>query len=108
MNKADKVAVQTKRGFPKVHFYDQDFVDTYERTWHWRHDSWKEGTSKNGLAPRYFNYPKNNRINQYEACLSTFFLVYSNKIFPVLPQLDNFYGKQENDGAIRGEYSGFY
>jgi neutral trehalase len=105
MNKADKVAVQTKRGFPKVHFYDQDFVDTYERTWHWIHESWKEGTSKNGLAPRYFNYPKSNRINQYEACLSTFFLVYSNKIFPVLPQLDNFYAKQEDDGAIRGEYS---
>ena len=94
-----------KKGFPKVHFYDQDFVDTYDRTWSWIYDSWKEGTPKNGFDLQYFNYPQNMKINQLESCFSTFFLVYSNKIFPVTPQLDNFYLKQEEDGAIRGEYS---
>ena len=98
------MTIQKKKGFPKIHFYDQDFVDTYDRTWHWISSSWKEGSSKNGFGSRYFNYPKNDTINQYEACLSTFFLVYSNKLFPVTPQLDLFYAKQEEDGAIRGEY----
>ena len=94
-----------KRGFPKVHFYDQDFIDTYDKTWSWIDDSWKEGTQKNGFPQRYFNYPSATRINSFESCLSTFFLVYSNRIYPVTPQIDMFYAKQEADGAIRGEYS---
>ena len=68
-------------------------------------DYWKKGTQKNGLTSKYFSHPESTRINQFEACFATFFLVYSNRIFPVLSVLDNFYGKQEEDGAIRGEYS---
>jgi neutral trehalase len=64
-----------------------------------------EGTSENGFAPLYFNYPESNLINQYDACFSTFFLVYCNRLYPVTPVLDNFYGRQEESGAIRGEYS---
>ncbi|MBI9103536.1 MAG: hypothetical protein JEY99_14045 [Spirochaetales bacterium] len=94
-----------KKGFPVVHFYDQDFVDLYDRTWAWIQDFWKKGTPENGLDTRYFNYPENTTINQFEACLSTFFLVYSNGIFPAIPLLDNFYNKQEENGAIRSEYS---
>jgi neutral trehalase len=94
-----------RKGFPKVHFYDQDFVDTYEKTWLWINDSWREGTRKNGLPSRYFNYPNSNSINQFYSIFSTFFLVYSNRIYPVTQQLDMFYAKQEEDGAIRGEYS---
>ncbi len=93
-----------KKEFPKIHFYDHDVVETYTQTWHWIKDSWKSGTHKNGLASKYFNFPTNGRINQFEAIFSTFFLVYSNKMFPVHPVLDNFYAKQEEDGAIRGEY----
>ena len=94
-----------KKGFPVVHFYDQDFVDLYDRTWAWIQDFWNKGTPENGLQSRFFNHPDNKRINQFEACLSTFFLVYSNRIFPAVPSLDNFYDKQEPSGAIRGEYS---
>ncbi len=94
-----------KKDFPKVHFYDQDFVDIYDQTWAWIQDCWQKGTKENGLQSRFFNYPESDRINQFEACFSTFFLVYSNKIHPVTPLLDNFYGKQEKSGAIRGEYS---
>lgn len=94
-----------KKGFPAIHFYDQDFVDIYNKTWAWINDSWKKGTSRNGLQPKYFNYTGNNSIHQFQACLSTFFLVYNNRFFPAAPLLDNFYGKQEDDGAIRGEYS---
>jgi neutral trehalase len=93
-----------KLGFPTIHFYDQDFVDLYEKSWAWIQDSWQKGNSKNGFGSRYFNYPDNTSIHQFESCLSTFFLVYSNRVFPTEPLLDNFYTKQEDSGAIRGEY----
>lgn len=94
-----------KQGFPSVHFYDQDFVDLYDRTWAWIMDFWKKGTPENGLEQRFFGYPEDTVINQFDSVLSTFFLVYSNKIFPTTPVLDNFYNKQEPSGAIRGRYS---
>jgi neutral trehalase len=100
--KGDSVS---KKEFPKVHFYDHDLTDMYELTWSHLRDFWKKGTPANGLAGRYFNLPRCESINQFEACWSTFFLVYSNRIFPAAAVLDNFYGKQEADGAIRGLYS---
>jgi neutral trehalase len=93
-----------KKDFPKVHFYDQDLVALYDETWILAHDFWKKGTSANGLHSRYFAHPDSTRINQFTACFATFFLVYSNRIYPVFPLLDNFYSKQESSGAIRGEY----
>ena len=93
-----------KKGFPSVHFYDQDFVDLYERTWALIQDFWSKGTGKNGFGPRYFNYPHNTTLKQFEAILSTFFLVYSNRMYPASSLLDIFYSKQESSGAIRGEY----
>ncbi|TFG61754.1 MAG: hypothetical protein E4H36_09655 [Spirochaetales bacterium] len=95
----------TRRDFPTIHFYDQDFVDLYDKTWAWIQDFWKKGTKKNGFHMRYFNYPQNTSIHQFETILSTFFLVYSNKNFPVTTLLENFYNKQEESGAIRGEYN---
>lgn len=94
-----------KKIFPAIHFYDQDFVDLYEKTWAWVQDFWKKGTKRNGFSLKYFNYPENTTIHQYDTILSTFFLVYSNRHYPVLPLLENFYNKQEENGAIRGEYS---
>ena len=94
-----------KRDFPTIHFYDQDFVDIYNQTWAWIQDYFHKGTSANGFQNRYLNYPENETINQFEAIFSTFYLVYSNRIFPAAPQLDNFYNKQEESGAIRSDYS---
>ncbi len=93
-----------KKGFPAVHFYDQDFVDLYEKTWAWLQDSWKIGNSKNGFPKTYFNYPENDSVNQFESILATFFLVYSNNQFPACPSMDLFYSKQEETGAIRCAY----
>ncbi len=93
-----------RKDFPKVHFYDQDLVALYDESWILVRDFWKKGTSANGLHGRYFTHPDSTRINQFDACFSTFFLVYSNRIYPVLSLLDNFYSKQEDSGAIRGEY----
>jgi neutral trehalase len=94
-----------KTGFPIVHFYDQDFVDIYNKTWTWLYDFWKKGTKKNGFQQKYFNFPENTYISQYEVCLSSFFLVYSNNIFSPYAGLDNLYSKQEESGAIRGIYN---
>lgn len=95
----------TKKDFPAIHFYDQDFVDLYDQTWAWIQDYMQKGTPENGLQKQYFNYPDNKTINQFESIMSTFFLVYSNRNFPATPQLDNFYEKQEPSGAIRSDYS---
>ena len=90
--------------FPKVHFYDHDLIDMYDLTWNQIRNHWKKGTDKNGFQPKYFSFPQDKRINQFEAILSTFFLVYSNRTFTAASLLDNFYAKQEETGAIRGEY----
>ncbi|ADK79245.1 conserved hypothetical protein [Sediminispirochaeta smaragdinae DSM 11293] len=94
----------SKKGFPIVHFYDQDFVDIYEKSWAWIEEAWYRNGEKNGLQEQFFRYPGGDTINQAEACMSTFFLVYSNRLFSAFHNLDNFYGKQESDGAIRCTY----
>ena len=94
-----------KRDFPKMRFYDQDLVALYDETWILIKDFWTKGAAGSGLHGRFFNHPDSNRINQFDSCFASFFLVYSNRIYPVLSLLDNFYAKQEDTGAIRGEYS---
>jgi mRNA deadenylase 3'-5' endonuclease subunit Ccr4 len=84
-----------KKDFPKIHFYDQDLVSLYDETWNLIKDFWKKGTSANGFHSRFFSHPESTRINQFDACFSSFFLVYSNRIYPVMSALDNFYSKQE-------------
>jgi neutral trehalase len=93
-----------KKEFPKLHFYDHDLTGMYDYTFNRLKGFWKRGTTENGLQPKYFSYPEAESIDQFEAILATFFLVYSNRVFPVLSLLDNFYQKQEVDGAIRGKY----
>ncbi len=96
-----------KKEFPTIHFYDQDFVDIYEQTWAWVRDYWYEpmdGTEEDPFGVRFFADPDSDRINQFDAIFSTFFLVYSNRMYPVAHQLDGFYNRQEPDGAIRSDY----
>ena len=91
--------------YPRIHFYDHDLIDMYDQTWIWIRNSWKEGTEQNGLRPRYFGCLDSKKINQFESILSALFLSYANRNTHVLSVLDNFYDKQEESGAIRGEYS---
>jgi neutral trehalase len=76
----------------------------YDFTFNRLREAWKKGTAESGLQG-YLSLPASDRINQVEACAQTFFLVYSNRSFPAHAPLENFYAKQEPDGAIRGEYS---
>ncbi len=90
---------------PFVHFYDQDFVDMYERSWVWIDELWKSGTEANGYTGSYLAYPEQETFNQYLHSLSSLFLVYSNQHNSPFGLLDYFYSKQEANGAIRSDYS---
>jgi neutral trehalase len=94
-----------KKDFPRIHFYDQDFVDVYNQTWAWSADFWRKPTVRSKFDGSFFVHPDCTSITQFDAIMSTFFLVYSNRIYQPGPQLDIFYSKQEEDGAIRCEYS---
>ena len=43
-------------------------------------------------------------VSQLNAITSTFYLVFARKSYPVATQLDYFYERQEEDGAIRSNY----
>ncbi|MCL1815272.1 MAG: hypothetical protein FWG27_05580 [Treponema sp.] len=94
-----------KRDFPKIHFYDQDFVDIYDKTWAWIQDYWNNGSESEAIDGKFFTYPDSTAIKQLDTVLSSFFLVYSNRIFQASPTLDLFYSRQEPSGAIRSAYS---
>ena len=93
------------RKVPTICFYDQDFVDIYDQTWNWIEDYYSNEVDINGVPTKIFTAPDTTTLNSIDACFSTFFLVYSNKIYPSLPQLDFFYSRQEKNGAIRNTYS---
>ncbi|NLM00381.1 MAG: hypothetical protein GX220_02865 [Treponema sp.] len=95
-----------KRDFPKIHFYDQDFVDIYDKTWTWLSDFWLDAKTGEQNPDGLFIYPQDKSlvIDQFESIFSSFFLVYSNRNFPANQNLDYFYSKQEASGAIRWKY----
>ena len=95
----------TKHDFPRIHFYDQDFVDIYDKTWAWIHDCWNNGTEKSKIEGKFFSYPGSQTVYQSDAIYSSFFLVYSNRIYQATPSLDLFYDRQEPNGAIRSAYN---
>ena len=90
---------------PSINFYDQDFVDLYDRSWVWIDESWKTGTEENGFAGNYLSYENQKTINMYNSSLSALFLCYSNQEYSPFDMLDYFYSKQEKGGAIRSDYS---
>ncbi len=97
-----------KHDFPKIHFYDQDFVDIYNKTWSWVSSSWinpATGEQDSG-ASGLFLFPEQDKliIKQFETIFSSFFLVYSNRNFEPCNNLDYFYKLQEQNGAIRWQY----
>ena len=85
----------SKKDFPKIHFYDQDFVDIYNKTWNWIADFWidpKKGAKTNDGC---FVYPEDgvNVLNHLDAIFSSFFLVYSNRNYSASKNLDYLYSR---------------
>ena len=95
-----------KHDFPQIHFYDQDFVDIYNKTWSWVSSFWINPTTGEQDNDGLFIYPEDQKliINQFESIFSSFFLVYSNRNFEACNNLDYFYARQEENGAIRNKY----
>lgn len=90
---------------PAIHFYDQDFVDMYDRSWVWINDAWTHGTKENSFSGGYLSYAGQKSFSQIDASMSALFLVYSNLEFSPFSMVDYFYQKQEENGAIRSDYS---
>lgn len=95
-----------KHDFPKIHFYDQDFVDIYNKTWTMLGDHWIDPKSGERDANGYFIYPRGEKlvVDQLETIFSSFFLVYSNRNYDANKNIDYFYSRQEENGAIRWRY----
>ena len=94
-----------KKDFPHIHFYDQDFVDVYDRTWAWIADCWATGGAQTKISKlKFFYYPEKNRLDFLEQVFSSFFLVYSNRIYSASNGLDALYALQGQDGAIASLY----
>ncbi len=94
-----------KRDFPRVHFYDQDFVEVYDRTWAWAADCWSSGGPGSGLEKaKFFLYPPEPALDLMDQVFASFFLVYSNRIYAASSGLDALYALQEPNGAIRSRY----
>lgn len=88
---------------PSVHFYDQDFVDLYDRSWVWINNAWKhDGDVDSGFG--YLSYEGQETYNQFYSVLSAMFLIYSNSTYNPFDMVDYFYKKQESNGAIRCDY----
>jgi neutral trehalase len=64
----------------------------------------KASTEKPRISGKFFSYPGSGVVQQVDAIFSSFFLVYSNRIYQAHPTLDIFYEHQEPDGAIRSTY----
>ena len=94
-----------RESIPSIHFYDQDFVDLYDRSWVWIDEHWTQGTEQNGFNGYYISYEGQKTLDQFHSCLCALFLNYSNQVYSPFEMLDYFYSKQEENGAIRSEYS---
>ncbi len=91
---------------PRIHFYDQDFVDMYDRTWVWLDEVWHQG-DKDGLFPEgYYTYQDSDVINLFDTSLSSLFLVYSNQSYGPYSMVDFFYSVQDKEsGMIAEQYN---
>ncbi len=78
----------------------------YDRTWAWVHDCWAQGGAGSRLEKsKVFHYPQDPALDVMEQVFSSFYLVYSNRIYNASSGLDALYSLQEEDGAIRSRYS---
>ncbi|NIZ47514.1 trehalase family glycosidase [Entomospira nematocerorum] len=97
--------IALKKGVPRIHYYNQDFVDVYVRSWNLIDSNWVRGTKESGMDTTMFHDKNHDELSIVKACFSSFYLVYSNRVYSSSATLDVFYAKQEPSGAIRSCYS---
>jgi neutral trehalase len=81
-------------------------VDIYDKTWTWLQENCIDSQTCEPSPEGFFLHPFKGRyiLDQFETVFSSFFLVYSNRNYPASQNLDYFYAKQEENGAIRWKY----
>lgn len=87
--------------YPKIKHPDQDLVSLYNTVWELCEKEWFEHKKTIG-GNSIFVHPEDTTVNQFTTIMSTFFLVYCD--ISTEQQLDFFYDRQEEDGAIRSDY----
>ena len=90
--------------YPILKYFDLELVSLYSKIWGNGEDQWRTVSSCDDKEMYIFHHPHSETIKQLEAIMPTFFLVYSNRKFVATQQLDYFYQRQEENGAIRSEY----
>ena len=93
-----------KESVPRIHFYDQDFVDMYDRAWVWLDEIWHEADKESKFPEGYFIHENGGVIDLYDVSLSSLFLMYSNQFYSPYSMVDYFYQRQEKDGHIWEKY----
>lgn len=94
----------SKKEPPQLIYYNQDFVDLYEKSWLWIKNQFLKVTDDAVFAKPLLVPQNRTVITLEESLFASFFLVYSNNIFPAQNNLDFFYQHQEENGAIRSRY----
>ncbi len=91
--------------FPKIYYYDQDFIDIYNKSLSWIQDKViLQKVADRGKKDKNYYSENCDYIDQMQACMSSFFLVYSNGEYSSTSAIDKFYQLQEESGAIRARY----
>lgn len=96
--------IALKKSVPRIHYYNQDFVDLYVRSWNLIDAQWVKESKDNGFDTQIFHNREEKEISALHACFSALYLVYSNRNYSAFANLDAIYAKQEESGAIRGAY----
>lgn len=89
---------------PRIHFYDQDFVDMYDRTWVWIDEHWKTADDNPNFEEGFFTQGYGKELRLFDAMLSSLFLSYSNQTYSPYSLVDFFYARQKEDGSIAAGY----
>ncbi len=89
---------------PSIHFYDQDFVDMYDRTWVWLDEIWHQAGEDERFPEGFYTHNGSSVMNLFDVSLSSLFLVYSNQSYSPYSMIDFFYSIQEESGRIPEKY----
>jgi len=93
------VSATFARKLPHPFFAEKQYLaELYWKTWSLLEKHVKQGTPQNGFVARYLDEGFNENIYQWDTCFMTTFAMYGKGLFPAMESLDNFYGKQREDG----------
>jgi hypothetical protein len=82
-----------------------EWLQLYWKTWELAWERLSFGDERNGFAPAFMEEAFNEQVYQWDSSFIALFARYAPSVFPAMDALDNFYGKQSEDGYIQRSYS---